>query len=123
MNDLAPHLDPDAVANFSDKMTALAESLNEGARRMGESLRRGIDQSVAGMTVDLGDFTQYIDDDDVHIDDSDICEDCGNRHGLFCPEMVTKTDDGHTCRGCDDAWTRTRAADSINTVRWSGWFA
>ncbi len=61
--------------------------------------------------------------DDIHIDDSDICEDCGNRHGLFCPEMVIKKGDWHSCKGCQDSWTRTRAADSINAVRWSGWLA
>lgn len=28
----------------------------------------------------------------------------------------------HNCR-CGDHWTELRGADSINTVRWSGWFA
>ncbi|HEY9395864.1 MAG TPA: hypothetical protein VIP77_06525 [Jiangellaceae bacterium] len=37
--------------------------------------------------------------------------------------VVVETSTGRECLDCGDEWVLGRAADSINTVRWSGWFA
>lgn len=45
-----------------------------------------------------------------------------NKAGAHCDGSHRKPGT-HTCRGCEDRWAETRGADSINTVRWPGWFA